>query len=77
MRNHNHLNDYRHKVDLFLDNALTSEESQEVINKSNNNATYKAVLDKEKNFRNLIRDKVQRTTCSDHLIKNILDKVKL
>ena len=75
MRNQNHLHDYRQKVDLFLDNALNSEESQDVLEKSKIDPSYKAVFEKEKNFRQFIKQNVKRTTCSENLIQNILNQV--
>lgn len=77
MRSQNNLNDFRNKVDLYLDNALSTEESQELINKTKSDPNCKAVLEKESNFRSLIKNNVKRTTCSDSLIQNILNKVKL
>lgn len=77
MRNQDQLENFRQKVDLYLDNALTSEESLQVINDAKSDEQLQRVFNSESNFRNLLKSKIKRSTCSDSLIKNIKNRVKI
>lgn len=77
MRNQNQLADFRQKVDLYFDNALSTEESLEVVNEAKTDPQYGVVFDRESTFRNLLKSKIKRSTCSDNLINNIKNRIKL
>lgn len=77
MRSPEQLESFRKQVDLYLDNALSLEESKQVINEAESNPEFGRLLKSESNFRNLLKNKVQRSTCSDSLINNIKNRIKL
>jgi len=77
MRNQEQLENFRQKVDLYFDNALTSEESLQVINDAKSDAQLQRVFNSESSFRNLLKSNIKRSTCSDSLIKNIKNRVKI
>ena len=77
MRSPDQLENFRSKVDLYLDNALTQEESLQLVNDAKSNPQYARVLQSESNFRNLLKSKVKRSTCSENLINNIKNRIKL
>jgi len=76
MRSPEQLENFRNQVELYLDNALTNEESLQVVNDAKDDPQYARLLESESNFRNLLKNKVKRSTCSENLINNIKDRIK-
>ncbi len=77
MRTSEQLDNFRQKVDLYFDNALSSEEGLQVVNQAKSDPQLGRVFEQEGNFRNLLKSKVKRSTCSDNLINNIKNRIKL
>lgn len=77
MRSPEQMEDFRQKIDLYLDNALTTEETTEFVNAANSNPEYGQLLQRASEFRNLVKSKVKRSTCSENLINNIKSSIKL
>lgn len=77
MRTSEQLDNFRQKVDLYFDNALTSEESLQVVNQAKSDPQLGRVFESEGNFRTLLKSKVKRSTCSENLINNIKSRIKL
>jgi hypothetical protein len=77
MRSQDQIQDFRKKIDLYLDNALSFEETTEFENTANTNPKYGKLLQSEVQFRNLLKTKVKRSTCSENLINNIKNNIKL
>lgn len=75
MRSQN-IKDFRKKIDLYLDNALSLEETSEFENAANSNPEFGKLLESESKFRNLLKSKVKRSTCSENLINNIKNNIK-
>ena len=71
----NDLNDFRQKVDLYLDKALNPEDEKELLNQVNHDPNCDRVLSKEKNFRNFIRNNVRRSQASPDFIQAIKNKI--
>ncbi len=76
MRSPEQMEDFRQKIDLYLDNALTTEESTDFVNAANSNPEYTELLERASEFRNLLKTKVKRSTCSENLINNIKNNIK-
>lgn len=77
MRNSEQLDNFRNQVHLYLDNALSNEESLKVVNEAKSDPQLARVFESETNFKNLLKTKVQRSTCSENLINNIKNRIKL
>lgn len=77
MRSPEQLENFRNKVELYLDNALTNEESIQVVNDAKLDPQYARLLQSESSFRNLVKTKVKRSICSENLINNIKDRIKI
>lgn len=60
MRAPNDFKDFRQKVDLMLDKALSKEVEEEVMNKIKENPDYERLLTNERNFRDFVRGNVIR-----------------
>ena len=60
--------DFKHRVDLYLDNELQMDEQEVLMNEVKNNPHFQAVLDQERNFRTFLRSNVSRKSVSPALI---------
>lgn len=61
--NHN-VNKIYQLVDMFFDHALSNEESKNLLENVQHNPLYSRLYEQEKEFRNLIKDHVQRHNAS-------------
>ncbi len=77
MRAPNEFTDFRQKVDLMLDNALTKEAKDEVMKKVEGNPEYEKLLKSERNFRDFVRGSVVRPKVTPEFIQSIKDKVRI
>ena len=77
MRAPNDFRDFRKKVDMMLDNALTREGEEEVMNKIKDNPAYEQMLNNERNFRDFVRGSVVRPKVTPEFIQSIKDKVRI
>ncbi|MEZ4951337.1 MAG: hypothetical protein R2879_12550 [Saprospiraceae bacterium] len=64
------------KLTMFLDNELTKEAELELLKEIKTNPAYREILDKERNFREFIRAKVQRRTASPSLVESLKEKLR-
>ncbi len=76
MRSQEQMQDFRKKIDLYLDNALNKEETNLFENEASSNPEFGQLLKRESEFRNLLKTKVKRSTCSENLINNIKSNIK-
>ena len=65
------------RVEMYLDNALTKQEERELLLEIQSNPQLKEFFNKEKSFREFIRNKVNRQKVSPALVQNIKDKIRL
>lgn len=77
MRAPNEMQDFRKKVDMMLDNALSKEAEEAVMKEVNNNPEFQQVLNNERNFRNFVRGNVVRPKVTPEFIQSIKDRVKI
>lgn len=63
------------RVALYLDNALTKQEERDLLLEIKTNPQLMEFFNKEKSFREFIRNKVQRRKVSPALVQNIKDKI--
>lgn len=77
MRAPNEFTDFRKKVDMMLDKALTKEAEEEVLNKIKDNPDYEQMLNSERNFRDFVRGSVVRPKVTAEFIQSIKDKVRI
>jgi hypothetical protein len=68
--------DFKHRVDLYLDNELQMDEQEVLMNEVKNNPHFQAVLDQERNFRTFLRSNVSRKSVSPALIENIKERLR-
>jgi hypothetical protein len=68
--------DIYQEVNLYLDNQLDSEFHNEFQKKIDTNPQYSKVLQQEQDFRNLIKEKVNRHNGPNDLLQNIKQKLR-
>ena len=71
MKNYNLLNYFSQQVNLYLDNRLTEESRQNLMEAIDKDDTCNQVFQKEKQFRDLIKSKTTRKSASIELINSI------
>ena len=63
------------RVGMYLDNELTKQEERDLLLEIKTNPQLMEFFNKEKSFREFIRNKVQRRKVSPALIQNIKEKI--
>ncbi|MBT8232166.1 MAG: hypothetical protein HKO66_15900 [Saprospiraceae bacterium] len=76
MGNSNNIQEIQNRVSLFFDNALADKERQELLQQVNLDPRCSKIFNKEKNFREFIKNNVTRPTVSTDLIQNIKNKIR-
>ncbi len=69
--------DFRKKIDMMLDKALTKEAEEEVMKSVEDNPEYERLLKNERNFREFVRGSVIRPKVTPEFIQSIKDKVRI
>jgi hypothetical protein len=77
MRAPNDFKDFRQKVDMMLDKALSKEGEEEVMSKIKDNPDYERLLKNERNFRDFVRGNVVRPKVTPEFIQSIKDKIRI
>lgn len=77
MRIDQNYQDLVQKVMLYLDNELSESAERELLKELRANPAYMELLDQEQNFRELIKNKLQRRKPSPALVQSIKDKIKI
>ena len=68
-------NDFQRNLVMYLDGALSSEESREFLDKVNQSPEQMSLLNQEKSFREILRKKVGQRTVSPSLVQSIKSKI--
>lgn len=74
MDKNNLLNYFSQQVNLYLDNRLNDDSSESLLNAVNEDKECQNVFNKEKNFRDFVRNNVKRPCASTDLINSIKNK---
>ncbi len=75
MAHENLLNYFSHQVNLYLDNRLNEESSQHLMAAVNEDDECQQVFNKEKTFRDFVKQNVKRPCASQDLINSIRQKL--
>lgn len=75
MKNDNLLNYFSNQVNLYLDNRLDKESEQNLMDTVQKDSECNKVFQKEKQFRDFIKQKTKRTCASSELINSIKSKL--
>jgi len=77
MEGRNSLSDVRQRISLYFDNELDQKDQDELLKELDNNPASSRIFEKEKNFRNFIKDNVKRPQVSPDFVQNIRNKVRV
>ncbi len=67
--------DLTQKITLYLDGELSTEQERELLMELKKNPQYMQLLNKEQNFRQFVKSRIQRKPVSPNLIQSIKDKI--
>jgi hypothetical protein len=70
-------NDLRNKINLYFDNELDSNDQQSLLNKIDHDPACSKLFNKEKSFRDFIKNNVKRPTVSQEFIRNLKDRIQI
>lgn len=76
MKQNDYLDHFSHQVNLYLDNELSKEDEQNLLQRAGSDPNCNGLLSKEASFRDLIRYNVKRSIASVELIDNIKSNIK-
>ncbi len=77
MEGRNSLSDVRQRISLYFDNELDQKDQDDLLEEVHKNPASSRIFEKEKNFRNFIKDNVKRPAVSPDFVQNIRNKVKV
>jgi hypothetical protein len=77
MRNSHDQQEFYRLMSLYLDNELTNEDEQKLLQELRSNPNYMEFLSKERSFREFIKTKVQRRKVSPALVDSIKEKIRI
>lgn len=77
MRNSHDQQEFYRLMSLYLDNELTNEDEQKLLQELRSNPNYMEFLSKERSFREFIKTKVQRRKVSPALVDSIKEKIRV
>ena len=77
MANFENMNEIRASINLYFDNALTTDAQQNLLNKVDSDSTCHKIFNQEKNIREFIKNNVTRPEVSPDFIKNIMNNIKI
>jgi uncharacterized coiled-coil DUF342 family protein len=77
MTNFENMNEIRASINLYFDNALTTDAQQNLLNKVDSDSTCHKIFNQEKNIREFIKNNVTRPEVSPDFIQNIMNNIKI
>jgi len=77
MPNFENMNEIRASINLYFDNALTTDAQQNLLNKVDSDSTCHKIFNQEKNIREFIKNNVTRPAVSPDFIQNIMNNIKI
>lgn len=77
MENSNNFNEFQRNIHLYLDQALNDEDQQKMMEQVQQNPDFPQMINKERNFRTFLKNKVKRSSVSSDLIHSIISRIKM
>ena len=77
MRSFDSVKSLRQQINLLLDNELPKEDHQNLINRKESDPRCNKIFNKEKDFRDFVKNNVRRPAVSPDFIQNIKDRIRL
>lgn len=67
----------RHQINLFLDNELPKDDQANLIQHMKADARCNKIFNKEKDFREFVKNNVRRPSVTPDFVQNLKDRIKL
>jgi len=77
MGNLHNVHDIQNQVNLYFDNALEENEKKELLSKVDQDPRCNKIFNKEKTFREFIKNNVTRPSVSSDFIQSIKDRIRI
>ena len=77
MKNQDRFQDLKQRVDLYFDNALSKDDENDLLKRVDDDPRCSKIFNKEKSFRDYIKNNVKRPSVSADFVKSIKDRIKL
>lgn len=77
MDGHTDYGNFHQKVSMYLDNEMSAEAANSFLREASQDPGYNRVLQKEKSFRNFIKNNVHRPHVTPDFIQSIKDKIRV
>lgn len=68
--------DLRQKINLYFDNALPEKDQRDLLQRVHTDPQCNQMFNKEKNFRDFIKNKAKRSPVSPDIIQSIRDRIR-
>lgn len=76
MGNFDNYQDFREKIDMYLDRALSREDENAVVQRISQDPAAGRIYYTEKSFRDFLKKNIHRSNVSPNLIQTIKDKIR-
>ncbi|MBC7884867.1 MAG: hypothetical protein H7X99_05295 [Saprospiraceae bacterium] len=76
MRDFNNGMSLKKQINLFLDNELPSEDQMNLMHKVESDPRCNKIFNREKDFREFVRNNVKRPSVSPGFIQNLKDRIQ-
>jgi hypothetical protein len=70
-------NDLRNKINLYFDNELDNDDQKSLMSKVDGDPACSKLFNKEKSFRDFIKNNVKRPTVSPEFIRDLKDRIQI
>lgn len=77
MPNSENMNEIRANINLYFDNALTTDAQQNLLNKVDSDSACHKIFNQEKDIRDFIKNNVTRPAVSPDFIQSIKNNIKV
>jgi len=77
MRSFDSVKSLRQQINLLLDNELPNEDQQNLIDRMESDPRCNKIFNREKDFRDFVKNNVRRPSVTPDFIQNIKDRIRL
>jgi hypothetical protein len=77
MRSFDSVKSLRQQINLLLDNELPKEDQQNLIIRMESDPRCNKIFNREKDFRDFVKNNVRRPSVTPDFIQNIKDRIRL
>ncbi len=77
MENQDRFENLKQRINLYFDNALSQSDQDDLLQKVDSDPRCNKLFNREKSFRDYIKNNVKRSSVSPDLVQSIKDSIKL